>query len=99
MATPRCRCFCAPVTPSRPRPGRPDAVHLALAGPLVGRELPVQRLRATMERVGRGEAQAVFLSGEPGIGKTKLAAEFARGAHGDGAVVLYGRCDEDGVYP
>ncbi|MGH9037986.1 MAG: ATP-binding protein, partial [Acidimicrobiia bacterium] len=36
-----------------------------------------------------------LLGGEPGIGKTRLALEVARGAHGDGAVVLAGRCDED----
>jgi class 3 adenylate cyclase/tetratricopeptide (TPR) repeat protein len=41
---------------------------------------------------GRG---AVFLSGEAGIGKTSLAAELARGVHAEGAVVLYGRCDQD----
>ena len=36
----------------------------------------------------------MFISGEPGIGKTRLAAEAARVALGDGATVLYGRCDE-----
>jgi len=35
-----------------------------------------------------------LLSGEPGIGKTRLAGELARGAHEQGANVLYGRCDE-----
>jgi len=33
--------------------------------------------------------------GEAGIGKTRLAAEVARHAHEAGAVVLFGRCDED----
>ncbi len=36
-----------------------------------------------------------LLSGEPGVGKTRLAAELARAAHDDGAIVLYGRCDEE----
>jgi uncharacterized tellurite resistance protein B-like protein len=36
----------------------------------------------------------VFLSGEPGIGKTRLAAELATHARRDGGVVLYGRCDD-----
>ncbi len=36
-----------------------------------------------------------LISGEPGVGKTRLAAEVARAAHDEGAIVLYGRCDED----
>ncbi|HEX5616611.1 MAG TPA: AAA family ATPase [Acidimicrobiia bacterium] len=36
----------------------------------------------------------VLLAGEPGIGKTRLAAEVARHAHGEGAFVVLGRCDE-----
>lgn len=46
--------------------------------------------------VGPRERLALlWLLGEPGIGKTRLAAEIARRAHWDGAVVLFGRCDED----
>ena len=37
----------------------------------------------------------MLLSGEPGIGKTRLASEAARTAHADGAIVLFGSCDED----
>ena len=37
---------------------------------------------------------AVLLAGEPGVGKSRLAAEWARVAHAGGALVLYGRCDE-----
>jgi tetratricopeptide (TPR) repeat protein len=36
-----------------------------------------------------------LLAGEPGIGKTRLAAELAALVHDEGAVVLAGRCDED----
>ena len=36
-----------------------------------------------------------MVSGEPGIGKTSLAAAFARHEFENEAVVLYGRCDED----
>ena len=36
-----------------------------------------------------------FVSGEPGIGKTRLATLLAIEAHGAGASVLYGRCDEE----
>ena len=32
---------------------------------------------------------------EPGIGKTRTAAEVAQVAFAEGAIVLYGRCDEE----
>lgn len=38
--------------------------------------------------------RVALLSGEPGVGKTRLAAEFAAWAHVRGAIVLSGRCDE-----
>ena len=47
------------------------------------------------KRAAAGERQLVLISGEPGIGKTRLAAEAACAAHAAGAVVLYGRSDED----
>ena len=45
--------------------------------------------------VAAGERRVVVVSGEPGIGKTALAASFGRDAFENGAVVLYGRCDDD----
>ena len=39
------------------------------------------------------------MEGDAGIGKTRLVAELARAAEGDGALVLWGRCDEDPVAP
>jgi hypothetical protein len=42
-----------------------------------------------------GERRGVFVGGEPGVGKTRVAAELARSVHADGAIVLAGRCDED----
>src|SRR5262249_56177218 len=33
--------------------------------------------------------------GGPGSGRTRLAARVARRAHGDGATVLHGQCDEE----
>ena len=42
-----------------------------------------------------GLRQVVLLAGKPGIGKTRLAIDAARIAHREGAVVLFGSCDED----
>ncbi len=55
------------------------------------RDLLVQR----NEEVLRGARRVVLVSGEPGIGKTRLAAQASRAAGEAGMVVLYGRVDED----
>ncbi len=47
----------------------------------------------------KGMRQVVLLAGEPGIGKTRLAAEAGRAAHAKGAIVLLGTCDEDVRHP
>lgn len=70
---------------------------VALSGdgaPFVGRSGELARLREAWKAVVEGEARAVLVAGEPGIGKTSLASELARLVHGDGAPVVYGRCDE-----
>jgi predicted ATPase len=63
----------------------------------VGRPALTGSLGTMLDRVLSGEAclSAALLSGEPGIGKTRTAAELARRAHAEGAVVLYGACDEE----
>ncbi len=69
-----------------------------LAGPgriFVGREDELERLRQRWKEVGAGACRLVLLGGEPGIGKTRLATELAHSLHGDGALILAGRCDED----
>jgi DNA-binding SARP family transcriptional activator len=68
--------------------------RLRVEGVFVGREDERARLDAAFEAVRAGEGRhAVLVAGEPGIGKTTLAARFAR-AHVGSAVVLYGHCDE-----
>jgi DNA-binding SARP family transcriptional activator len=46
-----------------------------------------------------GRCSVVLVSGEPGIGKTALAARVAKEVSAEGAVVLYGMCDEQSVVP
>jgi DNA-binding SARP family transcriptional activator len=85
-----------PVSPSEPVPMPLPAVLVRPPGDfLVGRDSEVGRLLAAFERSTDEGRQAVFVAGEPGIGKTTLVAHFARAAHADGARVLYGRCDEE----
>jgi predicted ATPase/DNA-binding SARP family transcriptional activator len=77
----------------------PSAVQSAVHGPFVGRAPALGRLEEALERAATGTRQVVLLQGEPGVGKTRLACEFARVAHTAGAVVLYGRCDEESLLP
>lgn len=67
--------------------------------PFVGRHHELARLEKIWEAVGRGERQAVFLGGEPGSGKSRVAAELARGLHAQGVVVLFGSNSPELSYP
>ena len=61
----------------------------------VGRDGELDRLGQLWKEAAAGERRVVFLAGEPGVGKTRLAAELAKQVHDEGATVLAGRCDED----
>ena len=61
----------------------------------VGREREFERLSQLWKEASAGEQRVALLAGEPGVGKTRLAAELAAQAHEEGATVLAGRCDED----
>jgi hypothetical protein len=63
-------------------------------GACVGRRSELERLLGALDAVRSGERRVVLLTGEPGIGKTRLAAEVGLAAHAQGALVLYGRSDE-----
>ena len=72
------------------------ALVVDAAMPLAGREHELAALEAAWAAAGAGRRGGIFIAGEPGIGKTRLAAELAARAHG--AVVLYGHSD-DGLAP
>src|ERR687895_2585638 len=59
-----------------------------------GREEHLAGLRAAWADAVSGSRRGVLVSGEPGIGKTRLAAEIAGHARAREGVVLYGRCDD-----
>ncbi|HVW41259.1 MAG TPA: AAA family ATPase, partial [Amycolatopsis sp.] len=60
--------------------------------PLVARIEEMRRVRAGFTRAERGEAGVVLLSGDAGVGKTRLLAELGEFAAGRGGLVLTGRC-------
>lgn len=76
-----------------PRPSLPAV--LAGRGPFVGRGDELEQLSSAWQTSLAGGTNAVLIAGEPGVGKTRLAGEWARQAYDLGALVIYGRCDED----
>nr|MDO8132987.1 AAA family ATPase [Candidatus Njordarchaeum guaymaensis] len=71
--------------------------------PLVNRVEEMKLLKEAVDRAVQGEGGLVFLYGEAGIGKTRLARELRAYANLCGMQVLYGRCPGlfrmDGVPP
>lgn len=60
-------------------------------GPFVGREAEIAEVDALWREAGDGRAVAVVVSGEAGIGKTRLIDECMQRAGGE-SLVLYGAC-------
>ena len=67
--------------------------------PLIGRHTELAFLERCWREAVEGQRALVLLAGDAGIGKTRTAAELARRAHDEGAVVLYGRFDEQTLAP
>jgi tetratricopeptide (TPR) repeat protein len=63
-------------------------------GSFVNRERELAELRAGLTDTAAGHSHLFLLSGEPGIGKTRLADEFGRLAVAQGVRVAWGRCWE-----
>ncbi|HEY2440518.1 MAG TPA: BTAD domain-containing putative transcriptional regulator [Solirubrobacteraceae bacterium] len=61
----------------------------------VDRETERKVLTDALSEAAAASRRAVFVTGEAGIGKTRLASEIARTAHESGVLVLAGRCDEE----
>jgi DNA-binding SARP family transcriptional activator len=98
----------APAPPAAPAAAAPLATQAmparlrrAEGAPFVGRDLELERLRGVLGRVVAGvdRPQVALLAGEPGIGKTRLAARLAADAADQGAAVLFGSATEDAVVP
>ncbi|HXF86600.1 MAG TPA: AAA family ATPase [Anaerolineales bacterium] len=68
---------------SRPHPGRGQL-------PFVGRAAEMDEVSAAWSRAASGRGGLLLISGEAGIGKSRLAAELAMLAERQGGRVLYG---------
>jgi predicted ATPase/DNA-binding winged helix-turn-helix (wHTH) protein len=86
--------FAARVHPSA-APGAPAPPRSKPAPLVVGRDREQVELRACLEQAMSGTRQIVFVTGEPGIGKTTLIELFlAEAASGDRLRIAQGRCVE-----
>src|SRR4030095_14344852 len=85
--------FIARVTDER-MAGRPEA-QVDPDGKIVGREMPLAKLEDHLKRALAGQRQIVFVTGEPGIGKTKLVDLFQqRVAWRADSRIIRGQCIE-----
>jgi DNA-binding CsgD family transcriptional regulator len=81
-------------------PVLPPALELAAqSGPLVGRTAELERLRDLWRSAAAGHTLIAVVTGEAGVGKSRLVAELAVEAHGNGGRVLFGACFEDVATP
>lgn len=60
----------------------------------IGRRHELEELSDTLQVVVGGEDRVCLISGEPGIGKTRLSEELVEIARRQGVAVAWGRCSE-----
>jgi DNA-binding SARP family transcriptional activator len=77
----------------------PSELAVESSRSFVGRSTELHTAENLLSRAGQNRLAALWLLGEPGIGKTRLAAEIARRVHASGGVALFGRCNEDLAVP
>jgi class 3 adenylate cyclase len=78
-----------------PLPGRLVGVASDALFGFFGRSPELEAFTDARKRAQSTErAQAVFVAGEAGMGKTSLVAHAARAAHAEGALVFFGHADE-----
>ncbi len=92
LASPARPTTTAPVSSGRrERPARRSA---AVGRQFVGREHELELLNEALDAVVSGTGRIVVISGEPGIGKTRLAEELTAMAEQRGVVTAWARCPE-----
>jgi DNA-binding CsgD family transcriptional regulator len=80
-----------PLRPPRLAAKHNDLVTDVLCPVVIGRDAETARLGSALEAAQGGAGGVMFLTGEAGIGKSRLASELAAAARARGAEVLAGR--------
>jgi DNA-binding SARP family transcriptional activator len=75
-----------------PLPLPPAVAERRTRSAFVGRDGEREAIDAAWARALAGERHLLVVSGEAGVGKTRLAQEACRSLHQAGAYVLWGRC-------
>src|SRR5262249_16569596 len=97
--------FIAPVTlewAKAAAPGSPSSQSSPLRSgrnAFVGRDRERNELYSALADAISGQGRICLISGEPGIGKTRLCAEVANQAHGERMAVMVGHCYEQESAP
>lgn len=86
-----------PTGPPTVRLPFPPALGINRPAAFVGRRRTLDRIRVEFDEATTHQRRVVLLTGEAGVGKTAVAREAATMLHEEGAVVLYGRCDEERI--
>lgn len=73
----------------------PGFVETAPTFPFAGRVVERETLITAWKQAAAGTRRVVLVSGEPGVGKTRLVTELVKTAHEQGALLLWGRCAEE----
>jgi class 3 adenylate cyclase len=73
------------------------AMERVLCPILIGRDAELSQLEDALLGANRGEGQVVLLTGDAGMGKTRLASELAEQAVRQGMTVVVGGCSEAGL--
>jgi class 3 adenylate cyclase len=77
----------------------PSELAVRASWPFVGRTDELELAGRMIADHSRSRLGVLWLLGEPGIGKTRLATQIARNVHAGGGIVLFGRCNEDHPVP
>lgn len=79
-------------------PSLPRDIVRRVSSSFTGRDREFETLAKEWSRSG-DDLRMVTITGEPGIGKTRLAAEFGAALGDQGTQVLFGRCDTSLTVP